>query len=292
MHIPVLKKEVLEYLNPKENENFVDCTVGHGGHAKAILEKTGPAGKVLGIDSDLKQIEICQSQLKEFKKRIILASSSYTKIKEIVGKNKFKADGVLLDLGMSSWHLENSERGFSFLKDEPLDMRYDTETNNLTAEEVINNWGQKEIEIILKEYGEERFAKEISQKVIEERKRKPIKTTFQLVEIIKKAVPSQHERIHFATKTFQALRVAVNGELDNLKEVLPQIADVLEKNGRIAIISFHSLEDRIVKSFLKEKVKEGELKILTKKPITPSFEEIKTNPRSRSAKLRAAIKIK
>lgn len=292
MHIPVLKKEVLEYLDPKENENFIDCTVGHGGHAKSILERTSPAGKVLGIDSDSKQIEICRSQLKEFKERIILVSSSYTKIKEIVGKNKFKADGVLLDLGMSSWHLENSERGFSFLKDEPLDMRYDAEANNLTAEEIINSWSQKEIETILKGYGEERSAKEISQKIIEERKKRLIKTTFQLVEVIRKAVPFQHERIHFATKTFQALRIAVNGELDNLKEVLPKAVDVLEKNGRIVIISFHSLEDKIVKSFLKEKVKEGELKILTKKPIAPSFEEIKTNPRSRSAKLRAAIKIK
>ena len=294
MHIPVLKKEVLGYLDPKENENFVDCTVGHGGHAKAILERTSPAGKVLGIDSDLKQIKICQSQLKEFKERIILVSSSYTKIKKIVKKNNFQPiNGILLDLGMSSWHLENSGRGFSFLKDEPLDMRYNND-NNLTAEEIVNSWGQKEIETILKEYGEERSAKEISQKIIEERKRKPIKTTFQLAEIIEKAVPLkfQHKRINFATRTFQALRIAVNGELNNLKKVLPQTVDVLKESGRIAIISFHSLEDKIVKSFLKEKVKEGELKILTKKPIAPSFEEIKTNPRSRSAKLRAAIKIK
>ena len=193
---------------------------------------------------------------------------------------------------MSSWHLEESGRGFTFLKDEPLDMRYNIRgiQNDLTAEKIVNSWPEEEIIKILKEYGEERFAQRIVKKIIENRERGVIKSTFQLKETIKAAVPSwyQRQRISFATRTFQALRIAVNDELDNLKAVLPQALDILEPGGRLVVISFHSLEDRIVKHFFKSKI--DSLKILTKKPITPSEEEIKINPRSRSAKLRAIIK--
>jgi 16S rRNA (cytosine1402-N4)-methyltransferase len=196
----------------------------------------------------------------------------------------------LFDLGFSSWHLEESGRGFSFKQNEPLDMRYNTDLNKLTAKEITNNWTEKEIEKILKKYSQEKFAKRISKKIIEQRELKPIKSTFELIEIIKQSVPSwyQHKRIHFATKTFQALRIAVNDELNNLKQALPQALEVLEKEGRLIVISFHSLEDRIVKNFLKENSKS--LRILTKKPIRPSRAEIINNPRSRSAKLRAAVK--
>lgn len=290
MHVPVLIKEVLEYLAPKPNENFIDGTAGQGGHIVAILEKNKPDGKVLGIDADSQQIENCKNRLADFKERFVAVNDSYANLKEIVARNNFSPiNGVLLDLGMSTWHLQESGRGFSFLKDEPLDMSYGG--NGLTAEEIVNKWPEEEIEKILREYGEERFARRISQKIVEARDRAEIKSTFQLLEIIKTAFPARYLRgkIHYATRTFQALRIAANGELDNLKSVLPQILEVLENNGRIAIISFHSLEDRIVKNFFRDQQKQGIIKILTKKPVVASEEEIKNNPASRSAKLRAAI---
>lgn len=301
MHIPVLKKEVLEYLNPKSNENFIDGTIGQGSHARAILEKTGPEGKVLGIDRDPEMIKNLEFQVFplrgisrretsfKFQDRLILVNDSYSNLKEIIKKNNFKSNGILLDLGLSSWQIENSGRGFSFMKDEPLDMRYNRAAG-LTAEEIINKWPEEKIASILKEYGEERFSGKIAGRIVEERRTNSIKTTFQLVALIKKSIPKRFQRgqIHCATRTFQALRIAVNDELNNLKKVLPQTVDILEGGGRLVIISFHSLEDRIVKVFFKENSQF--LKILTKKPITPSFEEIKLNQRSRSAKLRAAIK--
>ena len=294
-HIPVLIKEVIKYLDPKPNENFIDCTIGQGGHAKLILEKTLPEGKVLGIDADSRQIENSKLQLENFKERIILVNDSYSNLKDIIEKANFEPiNGILLDLGMSSEQLEESKRGFSFQKDEMLDMRYyDKNQNELTAEKIINEWKQADIEEILKEYGEERFSRQIANKIVEERKVKEIKNTFQLVEVIKKAVPVKFQfgRIHCATRVFQALRIAVNDELNNLTKVLPQIISVLSPGGRIAIISFHSLEDRIVKNFFKEKDKDKVIKILTKKSITADFEELRENHRSRSAKLRAVIKI-
>jgi 16S rRNA (cytosine1402-N4)-methyltransferase len=305
IHKPVLLKEVIECLKVERNKNYVDCTIGEGGHAIEILKRNGPKGKVLGIEIDP---ELYKKLKKEKLERLILVNDSFLNLKEIVKRKNFvPISGILFDLGLSSWHLEKSGRGFSFLKDEPLIMRYDWDeaksillrsnrlsSQNLTAEEIVNEWSEKEIERILKEYGEEKFAKRISREIVRARKVKPIKTTFQLVEVIKRAVPRfyQRKRIHFATKTFQALRIAVNNELENLKIALPQAIDVLEKGGRLVVISFHSLEDRIVKNFLKEKESEGKIKILTKKPIRPSKEEIIKNPRSRSAKLRGAIKIK
>jgi len=278
MHIPVLRKEVLGYLDPKPNENFIDCTIGEGGHTIAILEKNKPDGKILGIDRDREQIENWELKIENFKNRVILVCGSYVNLREIVGKNKFeKVSGILFDLGMSSWHLEKSGRGFSFLRDEPLDMRYSLD-NDLTAEKILNNYSQKEIERILKEYGEERYANKLSRKIVQQR---PIKSTLQLVGVIRKA------KVFSIARIFQALRIAVNDELNNLKNGLTQATEVLATEGRIVVISYHSLEDRIVKNFLKE----GNFKILTKKPIKPSEREIKDNPRSRSAKLRAAIKL-
>jgi len=295
IHKAVLQKEVLEYLTPKPNENFIDCTIDGGGHTAVIIERIKPNGKILGIEIDK---ELYQKL--EKRNRLILVNDSYTNLKKIIEKYNFgPIDGILFDLGMSSWHLEKSSRGFTFLKNEPLDMRYNVtkfkrslkSCYQLTGSEIVNQWPEPEIEKILKEYGEERFAKRIARKIVEERRVKPIKNTFQLVEVIKKAVPSgyRHGRIHPATRTFQALRIAVNDELNNLKKVLPQTIEVLKKEGRIVIISFHSLEDRIVKNFFRKE--SSNLQILTKKPIRASQEEIKINPRSRSAKLRAAIKL-
>ena len=241
----------------------------------------------MGIDRDS---EILNGA--ELKDRIIFVCDNFVNLKDIVKKEKFgPVQGILFDLGYCSWHLEKSERGFSFLINESLDMRYDPQSI-LTAEKIINSWPEKEIETILRELGEERFAKRIARGIISQRTVNPIKTTFQLIEAIKKAVPFwyQRKKIHFATKTFQALRITVNNELDNLKEALPQALEILEPGGRLVVISFHSLEDRIIKNFFKSLAKEGSLKILTKKPVIPTLKELKVNPRSRSAKLRAAQK--
>ncbi|KPJ57078.1 hypothetical protein AMJ49_02820 [Parcubacteria bacterium DG_74_2] len=289
-HIPVLKNEVLEYLNPKPDKNFIDCTIGGGGHTKAILEKNGPKGRVLGIELDA---QLYEKILKLNIDRLILVHDSYTNLREITERKNFRSiSGILFDLGLSNWHLKEGNRGFSFLKNESLDMRYNSRSN-LTVEKIVNDFSEQEIEKILKVYGEERFAKRISKKIVEERKKRKIQTTFQLVGVIKKAVPDwyQHKKIHFATKTFQALRIVVNKELENLKIALPQTLKILERNGRLIVISFHSLEDRIVKNFLKENSKKGLIKILTKKPVRPSLEEVKKNPKARSAKLRSAIKL-
>lgn len=270
MHIPVLQKEVIEYLDPKPNENFIDCTIGEGGHSLAILERTEPRGKILGIDFQLRL---------KLKERLILIEDNFANLKEIIQKNKFKSvHGILFDLGMSSWHLEESGRGFSFKRNEPLDMRYDSKTN-LTAEKILNYWSFQDIERILREYGEERRADRIAERIIEARKQEPIKNTVQLRGIINKSGGNQQQ-------SFQALRIAVNDELGNLQKALPQAVDILEPGGRLAIISFHSLEDRIVKIFFKNQ----QFQILTKKPIAPSFKEIRNNPKARSAKLRVIQK--
>lgn len=267
-HIPVLQKEVIKYLNPKPNEDFIDCTVGEGGHALAILEKTRPKGRVLGIDEKLR--------LKPGEK-LILAEDNFANLKNIVEKYKFRpVHGILFDLGMSSWHLEESGRGFSFKKRETLDMRYSPERNLLTAEKIVNYWSKFEIEKVLSEYGEEKRAERIAQKIIEARRLRPITSTLQLREIVNKAGANPQ-------LTFQAIRIAVNDELNNLSKALPQAVEILEPGGRLAVISFHSLEDRIVKNFFKNQ----QCQLLTKKPIRPSREEIKINPRSRSSKLRA-----
>jgi 16S rRNA (cytosine1402-N4)-methyltransferase len=293
MHIPVLQKEIIQYLDPKPNEDFIDCTIGEAGHSLAILERNEPEGKVLGIDQDPEMIKNLKLKLKDFKKRVVLVQGNFRNLAEIARKERFRSvSGVLFDLGMSSWHLEESGRGFSFLRNEPLDMRYDPR-GPLTAEKILNYWSEKEIERVLREFGEEKFSQEIAKEIVERRKLNPIKRTSQLVKVIEEIVLKRYRfaKIHFATRTFQALRIAVNEELDSLKEVLPQALDVLKAEGKIAVISFHSLEDRIVKNFFKEKARENLLKILTKKPIVPSSKEIKINPRSRSSKLRVAQKI-
>ncbi|MFA5310492.1 MAG: 16S rRNA (cytosine(1402)-N(4))-methyltransferase RsmH [Candidatus Paceibacterota bacterium] len=284
MHIPVLLKEITEDIQP--NENYVDCTMNGGGHTKEILKNNGPDGKVLGIEIDKEIFDRVEKQ-----ERLIAVNDSYVNLKKIVEENGLKdIKGVLFDIGMSSYHVDSSERGFSFQKDEPLVMSY---SGGITAEEILNEWRENEIEKILKEYGEERFARKISKKIVEKRKGEKIKSTLQLVQIIKEATPGfyHHDKTHFATRTFQALRIAVNDELNNFKKALPQALEVLDKGGRLMSISFHSLEDRIIKEFLKEKEKSGEVKIITSKPIVPGEEEIQSNPRSRSSKLRIGIKI-
>ena len=273
MHIPVLLNEIIEQI--ESNKNYVDCTLGFGGHSKEILKKNGPNGKVLGIEIDK---EIFEKTIKD--ERLIAVNDSYINLEKIVKKHNFKdISGILLDAGMSSYHIDLSGRGFSFNKDEPLLMNYGS---GISAEEIINEYSEDEIERILREYGEEKFSKKIAKKIVEERKRKRIKSTLQLVEIVRKIVP--RSKINPATRTFQAIRIETNKELENLESVLPQALKLLNRSGKLFIISFHSLEDRIVKNFIKN----NQLEL--NKPIIPSEQEIKSNPRSRSAKLRIILK--
>jgi len=294
VHIPVLLKEVVEYLNPRPGENFIDCTINGGGHSLEIFKQIGPNGKILGIDWDSGVLEKLESKLdNKTKKSFILICDNYRNLKNIVGNNNFSpVHGILFDLGMSSWQLGASGRGFSFQKDEPLDMRY-SENQTLTAKEIINQWPEEELIKIFGEYGEERRARAIAREIVFRRKRGVVESTTDLVEIVRGAIPARQRfgRIHFATRIFQALRLATNEELENLSKGLEAATDVLAAGGRMAVISFHSLEDRIVKNFLREKAREKKLEILTKKPIVPDWREAQENPRSRSAKLRAAIKL-
>jgi len=303
-HVPVMLKEVLNYLNPRIGQHFIDCTLGGGGYTLAIAEKVGKQGRVLAIDLDELALENIKEKIKKHKnKNIILVHENFKNLSKIVNKifkkvRSNKLDGIVFDLGLSSAQLQDRHRGFSFKLDAPLDMRFAHKHENNEKEQkntkyIINSYQQEELEKILREYGEERFAGRIARGIVEQRKLRPIKTTGQLVEIVKNVVPKKYlySRIHPATRTFQALRIATNGELENLKEALPQAVNSLKSGGRIVVVSYHSLEDRIVKHFFKKEAKEGKIKILTKKIVRPSEEEIEDNPRSRSAKMRVSEKI-
>lgn len=291
IHTAVLKKEVLEYLNPQSDENFIDCTVGEGGHAEDILMRSAPQGRLLGIDLDPQQIISSHWLEAHFAGRVNLVNDSYANLQDIIARKNFgQVNGILLDLGMSSAQLEGTHKGFTFKIDQGLDMRYNDQSGYLTAERIVNEWDEQRIEKVLREYGEEKYSRKIAHAIVEGRKRGRIKTTFQLIEIIKDSTPSAYwkQKIHYATRTFQALRIAVNDELENVRKVLPQALQALEPGGRLAVITFHSLEDRIVKEFFKN---QKNIKLLTKKPVTAGRDELSKNPRSRSAKLRAAIKL-
>jgi len=288
-HIPVLLNEVMEILKPQKGESFVDGTFGAGGHSEKILEAIGESGKLISFDWDEKARERNKNIFG--RNNFYFIHGNYKNIKEVLAEKSFsKVDGLLLDLGFSSDQLEDSGKGFSFKKDEPLVMSYGND--GLTAYEVVNSYSEEELKDIIKNFGEEKFPGRIARAIVEARKKMPIKTSFQLAQIVRNVLPKGYERgrIDPATRTFQALRIVVNGELDNLKKALGDLKDIVKSGGRVAIISFHSLEDRIVKNVFRDLKKEGFVEILTKKPITASSEEIKNNPRSRSAKLRG-IKI-
>ncbi len=307
-HQPVLLNEVLAYLNPQANQNFIDGTVGGGGHAAAILARTGPKGELLGLDRDPLALKASAENLKAFKNRIHLIQNTYKNIKEIIYGERIalQFSGILLDLGLSSAQVSpNDQRGFSFKTDKKLDMRFGPETP-LSAEMILNNWPEEKIAEILKNYGEEPKAKVIANAVILARRKKRFATTADLVAVVDQIYKNYYGRINPATKVFQALRLAVNDELNVLTQALPSLLDVLSPGGRLAVISYHSLEDRLVKQFFKREYQschcppnlpicgcghQRSLEILTKKPIVPKEAEIKANPRSRSAKLRVAQKI-
>ena len=289
-HIPVLLNEVLDLVCIKREGTYIDCTVGEGGHAEAILDVIHPKGFLVGIDCDESVLETTEDRLKKFAGSFKLVHDNFLNIIDICNRLNIKAvDGIILDVGISSYQIDNPERGFSFNKDGPLDMRMDR-SSNLTAQSLINNSSYDELTKIFFEYGEERYSRKIASKIIAERNKRPIQTTFELVSTIKKAIPFRRYRIHPATRVFQALRIAANNELVNLSKTITDGFSLLKKEGRMAVISFHSLEDRIAKNKFKEFKIEEQAKIITKKPLRATKEELNRNIRSRSAKLRVVEK--
>ncbi|MBC8588504.1 16S rRNA (cytosine(1402)-N(4))-methyltransferase RsmH [Paratissierella segnis] len=306
-HVSVLLNEVIEGLNIKENGIYVDGTLGGAGHSLEIVKRLKD-GKLIGIDQDLDALEKASKVLEPYQEKINLIHSNYENIQQVLDDiNIPKVDGILLDLGVSSYQLDENTRGFSYNKDAPLDMRMDS-TSEFSAWDVVNKYPKEELEGIIFKYGEERWAKRIAEFIVNEREIKPINSTLELVSVIKKAIPkkARMEGHHPAKKTFQAIRIEVNRELEVLECSIENMVNLLNSGGRLAIITFHSLEDRIVKDKYKELYKDcicppdlpqcicdkkREIEIITRKPIVPSLDEIESNPRSRSAKLRIAEKL-
>ena len=290
-HKSVLLHEAIDGLEMKKGDIFVDGTLGGGGHSEEVAKRFGNAVVMIGIDLDPQAIVRTKERLDSHKLNIHFVQDSFRNIDSILSSlNIEKVDKILLDIGLSSNQFEDSGRGFSFQKDEPLIMSFKADLNDedLTAKEIVNTWDLENISTILKSYGEEQFAWKIAKAIVARREEKPIQTTFDLVEIIKLATPKWYhtKKIHPATKTFQALRITVNDEINSLKDGITKGFNVLNKSGRLAVVSFHSLEDRLVKQFFKAKEKEGVGRLINKRIIIPKTEEIKENPRSRSAKLR------
>jgi len=291
-HISVLMKETLDALRLAPGENVIDCTVGAGGHSAAMLDATSPDGKLLGFDLDEAALDSARSTLAPYGSRAMLVRESYRDVRKVLTDTGFgPVHAALLDLGFSSMEIDDPTRGFSFRFDGPLDMRFDQRAEQ-SAATIVNMWPLNDLAAILWEYGEERWARKIAEGIVKARRQERILTTFQLVDVIAHSVPSFYRRgkIHFATRTFQALRIATNDELDGLSAALPDLLDSLAPGGRLAVISFHSLEDRIVKRFFRAQEDAGLVTLHSKRPIGPSEEEEKENSRSRSAKLRVAIK--
>ena len=301
-HQPVLYKEIIHALQPHTGGRYVDGTLGAGGHARGIMEASAPDGQLLGLDVDPQALAIARRNLAPYEHRIHLAQASYTSLSTQLARLGWRAvDGIVLDLGASSMQFDTPERGFSFLHDAPLDMRFGPHAPQ-TAADLVNKYSERELADLIYQYGEERESRKIARAIVRAR---PIQTTRELVAAIESVSPRRGERVHPATRTFQALRIAVNEELTSIEEVLPQAVTVLKPGGRLAVISFHSLEDRIVKDFFREHSKDrvnppyeqiyeeerkATLKEVNRKPIVPSEEETQNNPRARSAKLRIAEK--
>ncbi|MBI5004748.1 MAG: 16S rRNA (cytosine(1402)-N(4))-methyltransferase RsmH [Candidatus Lloydbacteria bacterium] len=296
-HIPVLLKETIDGLNPGQGETVLDATLGGGGHSKALCERIGTSGTFIGIDADEDAVSRAKEKLASCEARIILETANFRSIGAVLDRHGIKEiNRAVFDLGLSSFQLEESNRGFSFQRSEPLMMTFAKKAaaEATTAYDIINRWEEDSIEAILSGYGEERFARKIARAIVRARKEKPVKTTDELVAIITEAVPHWYcnKRLHCATKTFQALRIAVNDEFGALKEALAECFSRLAPSGRMAVISFHSAEDRIVKLFFKEQKMAGIAVLVSKKPIAASRTEQQQNPRARSAQLRILEKIK
>lgn len=286
-HCPVMVSEVLDGLSLRPGGVYVDATLGLGGHTEAILSGCPEVQIVLGLDCDTEALEQAKSRLTPFGDRVRFIHSNFIHLHDVLLSNRIgQVDGILMDLGISSFHLENSGRGFSFSRDEPLDMRMDP-SGAVTAADMVNKLPVERLAELIHTYGEERWAKRIAKRISDRRETAPILTSIELAKVVANSIPRKYHprRIHPATRTFQALRIAVNRELDNLKEALDSLPSCLRPEGRVCIISFHSLEDRLVKIAFRE---DNRLKPLTKKPLVPGPEEMHSNPRARSAKLRIA----
>jgi len=303
IHTPVLVKEVTEALNVQPGKRYVDCTLGSGGHAAAILEKSLPNGQLLGIDTDPEAIKVAEIRLTDYTESSIFVNDNFVNLETICKQNDFlPIHGVLFDLGISSVQLDTAERGFSFQRDGPLDMRFGP-AQELTGADIVNALPEDKLAQLIRIYGEERYSRQIARCVIRNR---PINTTLELARIVAQVIGSRRGKIHPATRTFLALRIAVNRELENLVVALKQTINCLAYQGRVVVISYHSLEDRLVKEFMKRETRGcvcppgileckcehvPGLKLISKKVITPFLGEIESNPRSRSAKLRVAERI-
>lgn len=310
-HIPVLLNEVIEGLNLKKNYNVIDATLGGGGHSQKILEKTAPQGKLIGIDWDQGAIHRAKNNLSDFKDRIYFLKGNYKDLEELLKENKIdlKINAILIDLGLSMYQLDERDRGFTFKGNENLDMRYDRDPEKINAEQILNEFPEEKIADIFYQYGEERLSRQIASLIVKRREQERIDTPEKLVRIIELIYKSRFKnksKKHPATKVFQALRIYINQEFENIKEFLPNAIDVLEKGGRLAVITFHSLEDKIVKEYFKKEARDclcpselpecrcghqARIKIINRKVIIPSAEEVENNPASRSAKLRIIEKI-
>lgn len=302
-HIPVLLSEAAEGLQAQPGECFVDCTVGLGGHAATMLEKISPSGRLLGIDADSEAIKTAQTKLIDYGKAVTLVNDNFVNLEAIcVEYHFYPVDGILFDLGVSSLQLDTAQRGFSFQSEAALDMRFNSR-QRLTAADIVNTFSETELIHIIKEYGEERHSRRLARHIVQSR---PITTTSELVRVVKQVLGGKHAKIHPATRTFMALRIAVNSELQNLKSALQQAIKLLRPGGRLVVISYHSLEDRIVKEFMQREASScicppgtvicccghiPTLKLISRKVIKPSPLEVESNPRSRSAKLRIAERL-
>ncbi len=302
-HIPVLRETVIDHLNARPGAALIDATLGAGGHAEAWLEATSPDGRVLGFDRDEAAIRVARARLAHFGERAQAVHAPYAQMAAIAPRHGFEAvDAVLFDLGFSSLQIDDPARGFSFRAEGPLDMRFDT-TQGQTAADLVNTLTEEELADLIARHGEERYARRIARAIIAAR---PLTSTGELAGVVARAVPRSRERIHPATRTFQALRIAVNDELGQLESALPQAVSLLKPGGRLAVIGFHSLEDRMVKQFVRREASDcicpprqpvctcdhrATLRIITRKPVTATEAEVTANPRARSAKLRVAERV-
>lgn len=302
-HRPVLYQETIQYLTAKHAKRFLDCTAGAGGHSEGLLRESSPDSELIALDLDPTAIALSQERLKPFGNRAKVIKASYLEAPQVLQSQGWNGvDGILMDLGVSSMQFDQAERGFSFRFDAPLDMRFDPHKGQ-SAANLVNSLSESDLAQIIWEYGEEKFSRRIAKAIVQAR---PLYTTFELADLVRKAVGKTREQQDPATRTFQALRIAVNDELNVISQAVPSLIELLQTNGRIAIISFHSLEDRIVKNVFRRESTDcicppeklicdcghvATVKVLTKRPITASEDELQTNPRSRSARLRIAQKL-
>ena len=287
-HVPVMVTEAMEALNVRPGGWYVDCTLGVGGHSRAILERIQPEGHLLAIDADPVALEMAAQSLGAFGDAAVLAQANFMELTRVCEEHGFTTnDGIFFDLGVSSMQLDTAGRGFSFQREAPLDMRFDT-TSGPSAADIVNSYSEQEIARILWEYGEERYSRQIAHRIVEQR---PILSTLRLAHLVQQVLGSRRGRIHPATRTFMALRIAVNRELENLKLALDQTASLLRTGGRLVVISYHSLEDRIVKQFMRAEAAEHAFSLIARKVIRPTSLECSSNPRSRSARLRVAERL-